>query len=164
MSTSPFILLQTDPNLLIKIFLCIQALNRPALSYSFNLEEYLDEDEINSSATSSKEALSEESRNWLRDMLPMFEKNIVDLVQDTDSLQRVFLAIKGNPSPVLSRVLSSLSIIEDQALKVKKAQRNLSDREALLVKRNSNRQEAKEQTQLIDDLKNSSLRIDPELS
>ena len=29
---------------------------------------------------------------------------------------------------------------------------------------NSNRQEAKEITQLIDDLKNSSLRIDPELS
>ena len=29
---------------------------------------------------------------------------------------------------------------------------------------NSNRQEAKELTQLIDDLKNSSLRIDPELT
>ena len=94
----------------------------------------------------------------------MFEKNITDWVQDTNSMQRVFLAIKGNPSPVLSRVLSHLSIIEDQALKVKKAQRNLSDREALLAKRNSNRQEAKELTQLIDDLKNSSLMIDPELS
>ena len=39
----------------------------------------------------------------------------------------------------------------------------MSDYEALLAKRNSNRQEAKELTQLIDDLKNS-LRIDPELS
>ena len=47
---------------------------------------------------------------------------------------------------------------------MKKAQRNLSNREALLAKRNSNRQEAKELTQLIDDLMNSSLRIDPELS
>ena len=94
----------------------------------------------------------------------MFEKNIADLVQDTDSIQRVFLAIKGNPSPVLSRVLSPLSIIEDQVLKVKKAQRNLSDHESLLVKRSSNRQEAKELTQSIDDLKNSSLRIDLELS
>ena len=72
------------------------------------------------SATSSKEALSEETRNQLRDILPMFEKNIADLVQDTDLTQRVFLAIKGNPSPVLSRVLSSLSIFEDQALKMKK--------------------------------------------
>ena len=79
-------------------------------------------------------------------------------------MQRVFLAIKDNPSLVLSKVLSPLSIIEDQVLKVKKAQRNLSDREALLAKRNSNRQEAKELTQLIDDLKNSSLRIDLELS
>jgi hypothetical protein len=51
----------------------------------------------------------------------MFEKNIADLVQDIDSMQKVFLAIKGNPSLVLSRVLSPLSIFEDQVLKVKKA-------------------------------------------
>ena len=74
------------------------------------------------------EALSEETRNRLRDILPMFEKNIADLVQDTDSMQRVFLAIKDNPSLVLSRVLSPLSIIEDQVPKVKKAQRRLSNR------------------------------------
>ena len=47
---------------------------------------------------------------------------------------------------------------------MKKAQRNLSDRETLLAKRNFNKQEAKELTQLIDNLKNSSLRPDPELS
>ena len=46
---------------------------------------------------------------------------------------------------------------------MKKAQRNLSDRETLLAKRNFNKQEAKELTQLIDDLKNSP-RTDPELS
>ena len=64
----------------------------------------------------------------------MFEKNIADLVKDTDSMQKVFLFIKGNPSLVLSRVLSHLSIFEDQALKVKKAQRNLSNREDLLAR------------------------------
>ena len=47
---------------------------------------------------------------------------------------------------------------------MKKAQRNLFDHETLLAKGNSNRQEAKELTQLIDHLKNSSLRINPELS
>ena len=47
---------------------------------------------------------------------------------------------------------------------MKKAQRNLSYRETVLAKGNSNRQKAKELTQLIDDLKNSSLRIYPELS
>ena len=56
-----------------------------------------------------------------------------------------------------------MSVIEDQTPKVKKAQRRLSNCEVLLAK-NSNRQEAKELTQLIDDLKNSSLRIDPELT
>ena len=40
----------------------------------------------------------------------------------------------------------------------------MSNREALLAKGNSNRQEAKELTQLIDNLKNSFLRTDPELS
>ena len=40
----------------------------------------------------------------------------------------------------------------------------MSNREALLARGNSNRQEAKELVQLIDDLKNSSLRTDPELS
>jgi len=40
----------------------------------------------------------------------------------------------------------------------------LSNREDLLAKKNSNRQEAKELTQLIDNLKNSSLRINPELN
>ena len=40
----------------------------------------------------------------------------------------------------------------------------MSNREALLAKKNSNRQEAKELTQLINDLKNSSLRINLELT
>ena len=47
---------------------------------------------------------------------------------------------------------------------MEKAQRNLSDHETLLAKRNFNKQEAKELMQLIDDLKNSSLRTDLELS
>ena len=76
----------------------------------------------------------------------MFERNIADLVQDTDLMQRDFLAIKGDPSPTLSRVLSFLSAFEDQALKVKKTQRNLSNREALLARRDSNMQEVKELT------------------
>ena len=61
-------------------------------------------------------------------------------------MQRVFLAFKDNSSSVLTKVLLSLSAIEDQAPKVKKAQRGLSNREALLAKKNSNRQEAKELT------------------
>ena len=74
----------------------------------------------------------------------MLEKDITDLVQDADPMWRIFLAIKDNLSPDLIEALTPLSIIEDQAPKVKKAQRNLVDREALLVKKNSNKQEAKE--------------------
>ena len=76
----------------------------------------------------------------------MFEKNIADLVQDTDSMQRVPLAFKDNSALVLTKVLSSLFAILDQVPKVKKAQMNLFDHETLLAKENSNRQEAKELT------------------
>ena len=76
----------------------------------------------------------------------MLERNIADLVQDADSMQRIFLTIKDISSLDLINVLSPLFIIEDQAPKVKKAQRNLSNHEALLAKKNSNRQEAKERT------------------
>ena len=47
---------------------------------------------------------------------------------------------------------------------MKQAQRNLFDRETLLAKGNSNRQEAKKLSQSIDHLKSSSLSIDLELS
>ena len=98
----------------------MQALSLLAQSFSPNLEEYFNEDEIRSSATSSSEALSKETRNRLRHILPMLEKDVANLVRDTNSMQRVFLAIKGDPSLALSRVLSYLSSFEDQALKVKK--------------------------------------------
>jgi predicted nucleic acid-binding Zn-ribbon protein len=85
------------------------------------------------------------------------------LVQDADPIRRIFLAIKANLTPNLAEALIPMSNIEDQAPKVKKAQRNLIDREALMTKKNSNKQEAKELAQLIDNLKNSSSRIEPEL-
>ena len=50
----------------------------------------------------------------------MLEKDIADLVQDADSMQRAFLAIKDNLSLDIIKVLSPLSINEDQAPKVKR--------------------------------------------
>ena len=147
-----------------QVFSCTQVSNLPARSHSLNIEEYFDEDEIRSLATSSSEALSEETRKRQRHILPMLEKDIADLIQDTNSMQRVFLAIKGDPSPTLSKVLLYLSSFEDQALKAKKIQRNLSNHEALMAQDSSNKQEAKELMRLIDDLKNSSSRADPEFS
>ena len=94
----------------------------------------------------------------------MLEKDIANLVQDVAPMRRIFLAIKDNLSLDLIEALTHLSIIEDQAPRVKRAQRNLANREALLDKKNSNKQEAKELAQLIDNLKNSSLRIKPELN
>ena len=50
----------------------------------------------------------------------MLENDIADLVQDADPMRRIFLAIKDNLSPDLIEALTPLSIIEDQAPKVKK--------------------------------------------
>ena len=93
-------------------------------------------------------------------MLPMLERNIANLVQDADPMRRIFLAIKDDLPPNLAEALISLSNIKDQAPKVKKAQRNLTGHEALMAK-NSNKQEAKELAQLIDNLKNFSSKIEP---
>ena len=78
-------------------------------------------------------------------------------------MRRIFLAIKNDLPPNLAEALIPLSNIEDQAPKVKKAQTNLTDREALMAK-NSNKQEAKELAQLIDNMMNSSSKIEPELT
>ena len=67
----------------------------------------------------------------------MLERNIADLVQDADLMRRI-LTIKKDLPPNLADTLTPLSNIEDQAPKVKKAQRNLTDREALMAKKNSN--------------------------
>ena len=93
----------------------------------------------------------------------MLKRNIADLVQDADPIRRI-LTIKKDLPPNLAEDLIPLSNIEDQAPKVKKAQRNLTDHEALMAKKNSNKQEAKELAQLIDKLKNSSSKIEPELN
>ena len=74
----------------------------------------------------------------------MLEGNIANLVQDADPMIRIFLAIKDNLTPNLAKALIPISNIKDQAPKVKKTQRNLIDREALMAKKNSNKQEAKE--------------------
>ena len=74
----------------------------------------------------------------------MLEKDITNLVQDADSVRRTFLAIKGNLPSNLAKALTPLSNVEDQSPIVKRAQRNLANREALLAKKNSNKQEAKE--------------------
>jgi len=51
----------------------------------------------------------------------MLKKDIADLVQDANSMRRIFLAIRDNLSPDLIEALTPLSIIEDQPLKVRKA-------------------------------------------
>ncbi|XP_066373622.1 uncharacterized protein [Miscanthus floridulus] len=140
------------------------ALNSSTLSYSFNFEEYIDENKRSSSAISSQDILLDETKNQLKDMLPMLERNIANLVQDADPMRKIFLAIKDDLPPNLAEALISLSNIKDQAPKVKKAQRNLTDHEALMAKKNSNKQEAKELAQLINNLKNSSSKIESELT
>ena len=59
----------------------------------------------------------------------MLEGNIVDLVQDADPMRRIFLVIKDNLTLNLAEALIPISNIKDQAPKVKKAQRNLTNHE-----------------------------------
>ena len=69
----------------------------------------------------------------------MLKGNIADLVQDADPMRRIFLSIKDNLTTNLAEALIPISNIEDQAPKVKKAQRYLINHEALMAKKNSNK-------------------------
>ena len=89
------------------------------MSYSFNFKEYIDESEISSLAISSQEILLDETKNQLKDMLPMLERNIADFILDADPMRKIFLGIKDDLPPNLAGALIPLSNIEDQAPKVK---------------------------------------------
>ena len=65
----------------------------------------------------------------------MLEKDITNLDHDVDSIRRTFLAIKGNLPLNLAKVLTPLFNIEDQAPRVKRDQRNLTDQALLANKR-----------------------------
>jgi predicted nucleic acid-binding Zn-ribbon protein len=85
-------------------------------------------------------------------------------VMDRLDLARIFSVIKDDLTPSLTEALLSMLTIEDYAPKVKKAQRNLVDREALMIRKESNKQEAKELAQSIDNSNDSPDRIEPELN
>lgn len=99
-------------------------------------------------------------------MVPHLEKNIADLVEDANPIREIFLAIKNELSPELLEVLLPASYIEGQASKLKKAQKNLADhavQEALVVSKETNKQQANELMQVIDDLKQAPQKIEQEL-
>jgi len=135
----------------------------PALSYSFNLEEYKEEDEIGLQSKLPQASLPDTIQNRLKELLSLLEKNITNLVQDVEPIRRTFLAIKDQLQPNLLEALAQVANIEDYAPKVKKARRNLMDHDTLLAKKDSNKQEAKALVDLIDDLKKSSVKIVLEL-
>jgi len=111
----------------------------PALSYSFNLEEYIEEDEINSQSKLLQVSLPDTTQNQLKELLPLLEKNIADLIQDGEPIRRTFLAINDQLQPHLLEALAQVANIKDHASKVKKACRNLMDRNILLAKKISNK-------------------------
>ena len=111
----------------------------PSLSYSFNLEEYIEEDEIGLQSKLPQASLPDTIQNRLKELLSLLEKNITNLVQDVEPIRRTFLAINDQPQPHLLEALAQVANIKDHASKVKKACRNLMDRNILLAKKISNK-------------------------
>jgi chromosome segregation ATPase len=94
-------------------------------------------------------------------MLPLLEKNIADLVQDATPIRKILNAIRDDLTPTLINSLSPISEIEDQAPKVRKAQRRLADCNTLAIQKNSNKQEAKELVKSLEDLKKTQSSVKP---
>ena len=115
----------------------MQAQKSLALSYSFNLEEYLEDEEISSHA--KLPSISELIQNRQKKLPPLLEQNIADLVQDAEPIRKIFMAIKDQLQPNLLEALNQAANIKDHAPKVKKAHRILADCNTLLAKKDSNK-------------------------
>ena len=111
----------------------MQAQDSPPLSaFSFNTEEYIEEDEVSSSVVLPRQEeiiLADAVKDWLREILPYLEQDIFNLVQNAEPICNIFRCIKNEPSPELFDALSPVSYIEGQESKVIGAKKRLADRE-----------------------------------
>lgn len=133
-----------------------------SLSSSLNLEELLGEDET-SSVVSFIEQMSEATRNRLRDILSLLEKDIAKLVEDADPVRQFLSKAKNTISPTLLEALMAVSEIEDQAPMVRKAQRRLTQHQTLLTQSTLGKQELKELVKSSQDLESISSKVQPNL-
>lgn len=63
-------------------------------------------------AIPSQGVLIDDTKNQLTTMSAMLEKDIVDLVQDADSVRKIFLAVKNSLPSNLAKALAPVLIIE----------------------------------------------------
>ena len=101
--------------------------------FSFNIEDYIEEDEVGSSAVLPRQEeiiLADAVKDRLREILPYLEQDIFNLVQNAEPIRNIFRSIKNELSPELVDALSPVSYIEGQESKVIGAKKSLADREA----------------------------------
>lgn len=77
--------------------------------------------------------MSEDTKDRLSIILPLLEKNIADVVGGCRTVRLLISETKGHLNQTLLDALVSVFKIVDQAPMVKKAQRRLTQRQALLA-------------------------------
>lgn len=105
----------------------------PLSAFSFNIEDYIEEGEVSSSAILFRQEeviLADAVKDWLREILPYLEQDIADLVQNAEPIRSIFCSIKSELSPELFDDLSPVSYIKGQESKVIGAKKRLANHEA----------------------------------
>lgn len=104
-------------NLFLILSLILQAQDSPPDSlFSFDIEDFLAEDEASSSSTSAQQtmetSLADEVKNRLQEMLVFLNKNIVELVQDAGPIRNILQSIRRQLTPELESAIILAAFIE----------------------------------------------------
>ncbi|XP_066335731.1 uncharacterized protein [Miscanthus floridulus] len=88
----------------------------PDSLFSFDIEDFLAEDEASSSSTSAQQtmetSLADEVKNTLQEMLVFLNKNIVELVQDAGPIRNILQSIRRQLTPELKSAIIPAAFIE----------------------------------------------------
>lgn len=142
-------------------FLNSQEAGSPSLSYSFNIADYLNDQEISYSLPVQSSS-SEKSLDRLKDILS-YLGNLTDLIQNAETVSTIITDLQDILPLSFRDSFISMANIEDQLPRIKKAQKNLAQKTLLLEKRSINKEKAHDLHISIDSLKATSQQIQPEL-
>lgn len=138
----------------------MQDTTQPILSYSFTIEEFLNE---KGDEATSQQTFSADNQARLEELASLLSKDISILVQDADQI-RDLLDLIDQDIPADSRtVLSSAAQLDDFFASVRRANKNIASRSSLQNSRESKKKEIKDLRTHLQTAKNSLSMLEPEL-
>ncbi|RCV07950.1 hypothetical protein SETIT_1G286300v2 [Setaria italica] len=88
--------------------------------FSFNVDDFMAEDEVGPSSTSTQQTI----------VTPLADENIIELVQDAELICTILQSVRNHLTPELESAIIPAAFIEGHQFQVFQAQQRLADRSA----------------------------------